>query len=552
MPQLDVWRVGLRCCREQPEVNHSMPDLPDHYHSEETVEKTMSVGHFFHVLRAYSPVIKLTMAAVLIGYIIVAMTIYLIAPARRVTSLPFRLEFDGADRGEYPNGAKFSSAELISTPVLRAAFTQNRLERFTTFADFSSSVVVLESNLAREALSRDYQARLSDPKLTSVDRERIQREYEMKLTSLSKSEYAIHYLDERRGVVIPPIVVEKVLHDILKEWANLASREQHVLEYRVAVISPEIVAATPVEQSNPIIGTEVLRARIQRVIKNIDQLRDLPSAELIRSSKGELSLVDVEIRLDDIVRFRLEPLIHNLALARLDDRVRTVQFLETQLENDERQLEALKRVAEAARNAMGMYMNGQSEPSAESVLTPQPRQSAAGSETVMPQLSDSFIERLIQLTSSSTDHEFRQKLAERYREAAVAVAPLERATAYDRSVLELMRRAGADGTITRDEADKQIGTTRMEVRQLVDVVHEIYQKISANLNPSTELMRVTAEPSRYTERSIEAKKLALIGVLIWLAALPIVIMTCLLHHRVREEEEVEEQLAEGHPAESAI
>ena len=536
-----------------PEVTDSMPDSPDHYHSEDTVERPMSVSHFFQVLHAYSPVIKLTMAAVFIGYIIVAMTLYLMAPSRRVTSLPFRLEFDGADRGEYPNGARFSSAELISTPVLRTVFTQNRLERFTTFADFSSSVVVLESNAAREALSRDYQARLSDPKLTSVDRERIQREYEMKLTSLSKSEYAIHYLDERRGTVVPPIVVEKVLHDILKEWANLASREQHVLEYRVAVISPDIVSTTPVEQDNPIIATEVLRARIQRVIKNIDQLRDLPSAELIRSNKGELSLVDVEIRLDDIVRFRLEPLIHNLALARLDDRVRTVQFLETQLENDERQLEALKRVAEAARSAMGMYMNGQTEPSAEQVLTPQSRATTSGSaETVMPQLSDSFIERLIQLTSSSTDHEFRQTLAERYREAAVAVAPVERATAYDKSVLDLMRQAGTNGSITRDEANQQIAATRTEVRQLVDLVHEIYQKISANLNPSTELMRVTAEPTRYTERSIEAKKLALIGILIWLAALPVVIMTCLLHHRVREEEEVEEHLAEGHPAESAI
>lgn len=530
-----------------------MSDTHEHYRSNEAIEAPFSLAHFFHVLRAYGPVIRLSMLVIITGYAIVAVTIFLLAPSQRVSTLSFRLEFDGAERGTYPNGTRFSSAEIISKPVLLRVFKQNDLERFTSFEKFSSSVVVLESNDAREALSRDYQARLSDPKLTPIDRERIQREYELKLASLSKSEYAIHFLDSRRSSSIPTVMAKKILHDILREWADLASRDQHVLEYRVAVLSPDVLSTTPLEQSNPIVATEVLRSRIQRVIFNIDDLRVLPSAELIRSKSG-LSLLDIRIQLDDIVRFRLEPLTRHMAMANLDDRLDTIQFLETQLAVDQRHLDAQERIREAARNAMAMYMNGETGPGDEGSAAagdlPRPR-NVVGSETVMPQLSDSFIERLIQLTSSSTDHEYRQKLTERYREAAVSVVPIQRAVGYDKSVLELLSRSRGGNNITREAVDRQIDATRAEARQLVQTIHEIYHKISANLNPSTELMTVTGSPERHVERSVSVKTLALVGILLSLAALPLVIIICLLHHRVREEE-VSEKLVTATQAAEAV
>jgi len=531
-----------------------MPDSHEIYRSE-TGETPFALSHFFHVLRAYGPIIRLSLFAVFIAYIIIALAVYLIAPSQRVAKLNFRLDFEGAERGTYPNGSKFSTAEIVSTPVLLKVYEQNDLRRFTKFDKFAGSVVVLESNEAKDALIRDYQGRLSDPKLLPIDRDRIQREYESKLASLSKNEYAILYFDKRRTTNLPKVVVEKVLYDVLKEWANMAAREEHVLEYRVALLSPDVVSTSAVDENNPIVTTEVLRSRIQRVIANIDEIRTLPSADLVRSTKDKLSLLDVRIRLDDIVRFRLEPLTHMVAASGIDDRPDTIKFLETQLAFDQRQLDAQTRVAEAARNAMAMYMSGQTGDETAAGLPEMPTRPSrpvAPVETVMPQLSDSFIERLIQLTSSSTDHEYRQRLAERYRESAVAVVPLQRAVTYDRSVLDLVRNAGGGSRMTKESVDRQIQLTRNEARQLVATVHEIYRKISENLNPSTELMTVTASPKHRIDRSIGEKKLIFVGIIVLALAFPIIVMLCLLHNRVREEEVAEQLVTGTQAAESAI
>jgi hypothetical protein len=513
--------------------------MAEHLHESvvaERPEPPVTLSHLVRVLRSYLPIIGLSLIAVAVGYLLVAVTVYVLAPSQRVTTLQFRLEFEGAERGEYPNGTKFSSAEVISTPVLLKVYNLNNISRFTKFNKFASSVFVLESNAAVEALARDYGSRLSDPRVTPVDRDRIQREYELKLASLNKNQYALNYLHTNRTDPIPEVLIRKVLHDILREWANFVSNEQHVLLYRVPVLSADMISSSRIEDGNPVMAAEILRAKILRIMANIRELRTLPAAELVRSKADSLSLNDIHIRLDDIVRFRLEPVVNAIASAGLDNRAETIRFLETQLAYDERQLAAQQHVAEETRNAMAIYSNGQNFEQRQVARTAARGEVNAQPETVMPQLSDTFIDRLIQITSSAADHEFRQKFAEEYRLAAMAVVPLEQAVAYDHSVLDLVRRSGAGGDISREAVDRQINLTRDEVRHLVVTIREIYEALSANLNPSTSLMSVTGSPMTRVERTLSVKRLGLYGVLTLLVALPLIIFFCLLHNRVREEE----------------
>jgi hypothetical protein len=500
-----------------------------------------TVSHVFRVLKAYLPVIALTMLAIAVGYVIAAVAIYILAPSQRVTIVPFRLEFEGAERGEYPNGTKFSPTEIISTPILVDVYKKNHLERFVKFPDFAASVFVVESNAARDTLAREYQSRLSDPKLTPVDRDRIQREYELKLSSISKDQYSINYGAVGETSQIPAVITAKVLKDILLEWSDFAANERHVLKYRVAVMSPDFVSATLAESDNSIIANQVLRTKILRVIANIDQIRTLPAAELVRT-KDNLALIDIRTRLDDIVRFRLEPLVLRIASAGFDDRGSTLRFLRTQLAYDERQLATQQRIAEASQRTLAMYMN--TPTSGESLIVrgqdARAETSPTDGETVMPQLSDSFLERLIQLTSSATDSDYRKRLTEQFREGTLAIGPLTQAVAYDQSVIDLLQSGSQErDSITKEIAQQQITATREEVRQLVTKVHELYNDISRNLNPSTELMTV-ATPTTRVDRTMSLKRLALFGVLVLLVALPITIFLCFLHHRIRREEEEEE------------
>jgi hypothetical protein len=530
-----------------PEQRHDLPH-PDR------AEPAWSVSHLIHTLQKYFPVIALGMVAVMIGYVIIAAAAYLLAPAQRVTTQMFRLDFKGADRGEYPNGLKFSPTEIISAPIILKVYQNNKLERFVTYPDFTRSLAVLESNRAMEALARDYQSRLADPRVSPIDRERIQREYEARLASISKGQYALVYMRPGSGKEVPEVVIRKVLNDVLTEWANFVANEQHVLEYRIAVLSPDLISDTTSDGANRVINISILRAKVLRVMENIEQIRKLPSADLARTERDALSLNDISQRLTEIVRFRLEPLSSRAAASRLGQPAETLRFFETQLAYDERQLDSLEREADAAQKTLAMFVSGKVAPSDMTQVNAArlPQQGVpATSETVMPQLSDTFIDRIIQLTSATGDTEYRQRLANNYQETALRSLPLHEAVAYDRSYLDFIRSGPAGDNLTIDAVDQQIAGARADAKQLVVKTHDIYRVLSANLNPSTELLSRTGVPTTRTERSLSIKQLGTYGILVAALSLPLLIFLCLVHNRVREEDEAEDSLRTQDAVETA-
>ena len=255
----------------------------------EIVERPVSVSHLFHVIRSYAPVILLSMLSVTVGYLLFAVVIYILSPVQRTTVQPFRLEFRGATEGKLPNGVRFSPTEIVSTPVLNEVYTTDELKRFIDPSDFSHSIFVLESNREYERLLAEYSARLADARLSPLDRDRIQKEFDAKRESIAKSDFAISFARKSNSVV-PDTLVRKVLVDILRTWAEFAINEQHALDYRVAVLSPQILDQAEIGSNDPIIAIEILRSKIYRVIDNIGELEKLPAAELMKTS-DHMSLV---------------------------------------------------------------------------------------------------------------------------------------------------------------------------------------------------------------------------------------------------------------------
>ena len=75
----------------------------------EGVEGT-TLASLVSTLALYRSAILLSVAAVALATSIVALAIYVMSPTRYITSLDFRLTFDGAQTGAYPNGLRFSTA----------------------------------------------------------------------------------------------------------------------------------------------------------------------------------------------------------------------------------------------------------------------------------------------------------------------------------------------------------------------------------------------------------------------------------------------------------
>lgn len=508
----------------------------------------VSLSRLARTLNAYRGPIVLSLAAILFLYIVVSGFIIFTAPSRRVTSQSFQLEFEGAETGRYPNGTAFSPSEIISVPVLDRVYKSNNLKEFLPFTVFAQSVYVVESNAAFEALTREYQARLSDPKLSPVDRDRIMREFEAKKASISKNQYSVNFSTPNRAHQLPSATAKKVLRDVLAEWANYATREQRMLQYQVAVLSPNTLAPPPNGTLNYIARLQVLRSNVYRVIANIDAVENLPGGRLAQTARDRMTLNDLRVKLEDIARFRLEPLVPAIRSSGLiTDVGAAIRFCETQLGHDERALAFMRSRAEVIRQALQAYVNRSgSNPDP----TPSSGDNGSGSnppetrptitEGVTPQLSEGFLERLVSITSSSGDMAYRQRLVDDYREAATRVIPLEAAVAYDREVIAQLRSApAAQSGITAENVEQQINEMQAQMHDALMKVNELYATISRNLEPDTHLFTTTGVPSTRSDRAVDPKRLAGLGILILLLSLPLIIAGVLIHNRMRQEDEAD-------------
>lgn len=508
-------------------------------------EDSIALGHVARTLSRYRYPMALSLAGVLVVYGIFAILTYLSSPVQKITSLPFRLEFEGSDRGVYPNGTKFSSSEIVATPVLMKVFKANDLDRFTSFNTFSQSVFIVESNKALEQLSREYRAKLSDPKLNPVDRERLESEYGLKRESLSRSEYSINFLRREDTGNLPDNLVAKSLVDTLSTWAASAAQEKGVMRYRTPVLSRNVLSGVLLKEPNDyVIALDLLRTRVSSVIRNIDDLLKIFGAEVLRTGQEQISLHEIRLKLADTVRFKIQPMLTRIrATGPTPDPPATIRFLQSQLGYNEQQAKAAEARARALRDALALYVQKESS-GTKAELGAVRSTLPAGAETIMPQISESFLDRIIGLTEAANDVQYRQDLVDRVIEASLEALPYQDEALYYRELIHEMRDLSRSPANAAQSAniERELQEIFQEVATAIDQVNGIYNKISQNLNPSTILYTMTSPPMSSSERAASPARLALYGLLLFLIAIPVVAGVSLLHNRIREEERIETEL----------
>jgi len=503
-------------------------------------EPAISLSHVFRTLRDYRGVIVLSLLIVMLGYSIAAVYMHLFAPSTRITTQSFRLEFDGASHGQYPNGLKFSGADIVDTRVLQRVYQRAHLEKYVGFNDFAQSLFVLETNPAYNALARAYEARLADPKLTAIDRERIEREYAIKRDALPKNEFTLVFQHSQKNSSIPETVIRTAMSDTLSVWADVAVNEEHATDYRVGVISPEAIGSTVLPEDDYVASLVILRNQIFDITRNIGELRKLPGAELVRTS-DHLSFDDISRRLDETVRFRVDPLLAYVIERRLiKDPSATMQFAENQLAYDQRVLDQQNARAEAAKQTLAVYTQRPVDHGVATALTAGTTTKNANGETLISQVGDTFIDRLISLTSQAADSTYRQTLAEAYRTSVEGTIAPAFAVSYDKSLLDQLHRGATSGA-TGDPSyvRASVDGIRGDARTLASRVNELYKTESKNLIPATQLLTITSPATTQIERASSFARLALGGVLVFLVTLVLVVVGVFLHARLREEEKAE-------------
>jgi hypothetical protein len=492
------------------------------------VDEALSLQPVLRTLWSYRRVIELSLAVVVLCCVVVALFAYAWAPKERIASLGFQLAFEGADRGEYPNGTKFSSAELASTPVLAEVFRANDLQRYTDFGKFKDAVFVLQTNRDLELLSYEYTAKLSDSKLGPVDRARLEEEFRKKRESLSSAGYSLNIRRQERLLTIPDSLLSKILQDTLSTWATHTAAKKGAMRYNIPVLSRNALQKDFFASEDYIISADLLRTKIERMLKAVMLMGEIPGASAVRMGTEQVGIADLRANLEDLNRFKLEPLIsviRSTGLSKNPSRISEYfegRLFEVQLaatETDQRiksMLEALRGYAQQPNT----------------VTAPLP---ASPGQSVTPQLSESFIDRLVQMSTQSIDIDYRQNLTKRIIDDGAVLAEMKRQADY----YEAMRKSFAsvssrqEATVSAD-ASRRLGQAYDEVARSLDQVQAFYALLSQqNLSPDTVVYTVTTPFLVRTTSGLSLARTLLYLFVALLIALVVIPLACLAHEYFR-------------------
>jgi hypothetical protein len=522
---------------QQKAENH--PEAQPHH-----VEQEISFKPMFRILSSYRKWIGIALGAVVTALVITLVVGYLSAPCERFASVTFRLLFEGVDKGQYPNGMAFSIAEIVSTPVLTEVYASNRVEPYIPdFESFKNSIFMIEANPEVGLLDSAYQARLSDPKLTPVDRARIEDEFRKKRQSLNAPIYSLNFRRGDRAVTMPASLLDKVLGDVLATWARQADQRKGALKYNIPIYSRNILQKEFILAADYIVALDILRTQILRIERSLDELSELPGAAVVRVGPERISLREVKANLEDILRFKLQPLtgiIHSSGISK--DPKFLLSYMENQLSQVKLQrAEELTKV-KTLQDSLRIYMSerallpSQGTPAGATASHP-----AGPLETpaLIPQFSESFLDRLTALATQNTDVEYRQDLTDRIIKEGMPTATLDKEVMYYEDMIKTLKGAGGGGSSSEKSAAIQSIKARLDdvmgdVSKAIDQINAIYLELSTqNLNPQTFLYRVTNPFSTRTERAYSLRLAVLYSALTLFLALILVPIGCLVHHYFR-------------------
>ncbi len=494
------------------------------------VDEGISLIQWAETWWAYRLVIGTAVVGVAVLAGVVALAAVLILPSERLSSIQFRLTFEGAADGKYPNGMPFSSAEIISEPVLTEVVRVNDLERFGGYQALRDSIFILQSNPELDILAARYQAMLADTKLSSVDRSRIESEYEKKRDALKDPIFTLAMRQSERLGRMPPALIEKTLTETLATWARQAAEQKGATLYDVPVLTRNIMSKADFETEDYLSAVDGMRVTTKRILETLGKLEKLPGAQIIRTGKERISLAEITANLQDLQRFELEPLI---GLIRSEGLTKSPQFFSRYIASQLFSLTIQRNAAiahvKALEDGLQNYSAQRGPRSSEgrSAGSADGGRIAPSSEgqTVIPQLGESFLDRLVQLSTQTqtTDTQYRQRLTDSIITESGHVATLnEEVSFYEGLETAVKQRVAAGST-----PPEIIAAVKAQSRKAFDAIGvaldrslSLYRDLSLqNLTPAM-IYQVTGS---FTDRTVRSLPLRTAG-LYWLLAVMVTLI----------------------------
>ncbi|NBS07310.1 MAG: hypothetical protein EBS69_07960 [Verrucomicrobia bacterium] len=400
-------------------------------------EDFISLAPLWGIIRRYRRWLELSLfaLAVLAGGLVSAA--YIALPKGVKAGLEFTLNFPDAALGVYPNRLPFRPEDLLETSLLRGLYDQNNLQVYLKFDEFKSGFSLERAGKELDLLQREFRVRLDDRKLTLADREKIEAQYEAQLKSLPPTSYRLNFSQSaRQARLIPPVLLTKILEEILRRWSDDAVNQKKVLVF--AALLPGQMTL-PAKGGDSLVALTELLERTRVLAEGLGALARLPGGYQASLPDGT-RLADLFLQLNLLQEIRI-PQIRSALFGSIADPAQaglTQRVFRMQVRIKE---DRLRQAQEKLRGALLTYRDYLASRTSSPVAPGRSSAEAGGSGSgggTQLQISDTFLTKLMELGRGNEDIQYRTSLVEKIRDGRLQVAAEESALRETREILEAL------------------------------------------------------------------------------------------------------------------
>ena len=371
--------------------------------------------------------------------------------------LPIQLNFEGIDRGSYPNGSPFSRSELLAPNVIQSVFEQNNLDQYgISLSEFSTQVRVTPYAIEILLIQEKYRKILDNKGLAYQDIDIIldKQKEEVRLAYLG-GRYMLSFTPSNSNV--PDNIINNTLFDIPKIWSQKAINHRGVLNIKlvtaIGIIDEEII-----ESLDYMVAVDYLTLKMKKFQESIVALLNSPNGFTTHDSETGITLQTLHSKLIDAKTYMLDPLtapILELGISKTPEiTLHHYQNLENNLQARQKNLlEKSVMLTKIHRNyTQSEEKEGQSTGSHENAEQPQARYDISPQMgNITPNLGVDFLDRIMEISEKATDASFRQELISTYihEKKVYELEAIEVGTKIDKIKINIL-------SLTNEQYDKEL------------------------------------------------------------------------------------------------
>jgi hypothetical protein len=362
-----------------------------------------------HIMRSLRATWRLPLIAtiiVLVPIISVLVALRTIFPPTRTFISQFHFTFPAAESGRYPNNTPFSINEILDPAILSVVYDQLELARYGVNRDeYYAAFSIRPFVLAELEVSERFRQQLADRRLSFVERERLEQQLKNQLAQDSRGAAELSFITPWR-LVIPVTVGRAIVQKVPLVWSQLAIEKKGVLRIPgFSAVSNVVDPAAIDQQPLSLVIVELVEAG-GRLDDRLTELMKTPGVLTVRDPTLGKSIRDLDRDLRNLWLFHINPLRAQLLNYRMDDSGTLLQnIVERRISDIEIQASGLAKEAEAVGDSVAQFVQA----TAALKGRPTERRSSDGGlvaeGTTIPQVGETFIDRIIDLTRQNREAE---------------------------------------------------------------------------------------------------------------------------------------------------